>query len=510
MKNRNTIFVAILAALVCFVLLPQAGASPPVAVSSTTVDPFASCTTDFPDLQPGTLYPNSEVEPSIAVNPLNERNLIAAWQQDRWSNAGSRGIVSAASFDGGATWTTVTGTKTSTCTGGALPNGETIFRATNTWVAFGPDGTAYLLSLAIPFFNETALLVSTSTDGGLTWSDPAVLEQEANNAMNDKPTITADPNHPGTAYAVWTRNEFPVEQAAPMAEQHTGASRGPGWFSRTLDGGRSWEPAREIFDPGEQNGTLGHQIVVLPANRLGGELVDVFEFEYGHNNSHGLRGIHLGAIRSNDRGVTWSGRTLIADALFTPILDPLTGGRIRTGATIPDVAVDPRNGTLYAVWLDARFSGGEHDDIALSMSTDGGVTWMPPTKANQTPADLDPANAQAFTPSVHVAADGTLAVSYYDFRNNGIDTDPSQPLETDRFIAVCSEPSASAPDRCASGWIETRLTLTSFNLRVAPNSEGLFLGGYQGLASAGNQFVSVFTQANSASDPATVYFSALP
>jgi hypothetical protein len=162
--------------------------------------------------------------------------------------------------------------------------------------------------------------------------------------------------------------------------------------------------------------------------------------------------------------VTWSGRTLIADSLFTPVLDPLTGGRIRTGATIPDVAVDPRNGTLYAVWLDARFSGGEHDDIALSMSTDGGVTWTPPTKANQTPADLDP--------------DGSLAVSYYDFRNNGTDADPSQPLETDRFIAVCSQPSASAPDRCASGWIETRLTLTSFNLRVAPNSEGLFLGGY--------------------------------
>jgi hypothetical protein len=337
-----------------------------------------------------------------------------------------------------------------------------------------------------------------------------VLEQEASNAMNDKPTITADPNQPGTAYAVWTRNEFPVDQAAPMAEQVTRASRGPGWFSRTLDGGRSWEPAREIFDPGEQNGTLGHQIVVLPADRLGGELVDVFEVEYVHSNSGGLRGIHVGAIRSGDEGATWSDWTLIADALFTPVLDPLTGARVRTGSGIPDVAVDPRNGTLYAVWLDARFSGGVHDDIALSISTDGGVTWTPPTKANRTPTVLDPGNAQAFTPSVHVAADGTLAVSYYDFRNNGTDSDPSQPLETDRFIAVCRQPSASAPDRCASGWTETRLTPNSFNIRVAPNSVGLFLGGYQGLASVGNQFVSVFAQANSAADPATVYFNAFP
>jgi hypothetical protein len=487
-----------------------AAPSPPVAVSSTSVDPFAGCTADFPGLQPGTLYPNSEVEPSLAVNPLNERNLITVWQQDRWSNAGSRGIVSAASFDGGASWTTVTATKSSLCTGGALPSGEAIFRATNTWVTFGPDGTAYLLSLAIPFFNQTAVLVSTSRDGGLTWSGPAALEQEANNAMNDKPTITADPNHPGIAYAVWTRNEFPVEQAAPTAEQHSGASRCPGWFSRTLDGGRSWEPAREIFDPGEQNGTLGHQIVVLPADRLGGKLVDVFEFEHGYSNAGGLRGIHVGGIRSSDRGVTWSGPTLIADALFTPVLDPLTGARIRTGATIPDVAVDPRNGTLNAVWLDARFSGGEHDDIALSMSTDGAVTWTPPVRANLTPVTVDPRNAQAFTPSVHVSADGALAVSYYDLRHNGTDSDPSQPLETDRFIAVCERPIASAADRCEGDWTEARLTPSSFNLRAAPNAEGLFLGGYEGLASAGRRFVSTFAQANSGGDPTTVYFSALP
>jgi hypothetical protein len=515
MKNRNALtrlplLLAVLLTLGALAAALPMVASPPVPISSTTIDPFASCTTDFPDLQPGTLYPNSEVEPCVAVNPLNGQNIVVAWQQDRWSNAGSRGIVTASSFDGGATWTTVTGTKTSACTGGALPNGETIFRATNTWVAFGPDGTAYLLSLAIPFFNESAILVSTSADGGLTWSDPAVLEQEANNAMNDKPTITADPNHPGTAYAVWTRNEFPVDQAAPMAEQVTRASRGPGWFARTLNGGRSWEPAREIFDPGEQNGTLGHQIVVLPADRLGGELVDVFEVEYVHSNSGGLRGIHVGAIHSGDEGATWSDPTLIADALFTPVVDPLTGARIRPGAGIPDVAVDPRNGTVYVVWLDARFSDGEHDDIALSISTDGGVTWTAPTKANRTPAVPDPGNAQAFTPSVHVAADGTLAVSYYDFRNNGTDSDPSQPLETDRFIAVCNQPSASAPDRCASGWTETRLTPNSFNVRVAPNSVGLFLGGYQGLASVGNQFVSIFAQANGDADPATIYFSVFP
>jgi hypothetical protein len=198
---------------------------------------------------------------------------------------------------------------------------------------------------------------------------------------------------------------------------------------------------------------------------------------------------------------------MIGDALSTPVVDPLTGERIRTGTHTPDVAVDPRNGTLYAVWLDARFSGGQHDDIALSMSTDGGNTWTPPTKANRTPMLAEPGNMQAFTPSVEVTASGLLGVSYYDLRNNGTDSDASQPLETDRFIALCDEPSVSAANHCANGWTETRLTPSSFNLRVAPNDEGLFLGGYEGLATTGNRFVSVFAQANSTADPATIYFS---
>lgn len=31
----------------------------PVAISSTTSDAFATCTADYPQLQPGTNYPNS-------------------------------------------------------------------------------------------------------------------------------------------------------------------------------------------------------------------------------------------------------------------------------------------------------------------------------------------------------------------------------------------------------------------------------------------------------------------
>src|ERR1700746_4078740 len=65
----------------------------------------------------GTLYPNTAVEPSLVVNPLNAMNLIAAWQQDRWSNGGSRGLMLASSLDGGSRWARNTA-PVSRCTGG--------------------------------------------------------------------------------------------------------------------------------------------------------------------------------------------------------------------------------------------------------------------------------------------------------------------------------------------------------------------------------------------------------
>ena len=94
------------------------------------------------------------------------------------------------------------------------------------------------------------------------------------------------------------------------------------------------------------------------------------------------------------------------------------------GDVIPDFAVDrtglpDTNGNLYAVWQDARFSGGQHDDIAFSRSTDGGQTWSAPEKVNKTTND-----AAAFTAAVHVRDDGTVAVSYYDFRND-VNGDPT-------------------------------------------------------------------------------------
>ena len=41
----------------------------------------------------GTLYLNAEVEPWVTANPTNGNNLVAVWQQDRWSNGGAQGLL---------------------------------------------------------------------------------------------------------------------------------------------------------------------------------------------------------------------------------------------------------------------------------------------------------------------------------------------------------------------------------------------------------------------------------
>jgi hypothetical protein len=147
---------------------------------------------------------------------------------------------------------------------------------------------------------------------------------------------------------------------------------------------------------------------------------------------------------------------------------------------------------------DARFSGFVYEDVAFSQSLDGGLHWSTPIKVNLTPPTAAPGNRQAFTPSVDVSSDGTVAVTYYDFRNNT--PDPTT-LPTDYFVIHCHASCASA-----GSWTnEVRLTNVSFDMRRAPNAGGFFTGDYEGLASSGTTFLP-FWSASHGTDPASTFF----
>src|SRR5262245_2121509 len=68
-------------------------------------------------------YENSEVEPWLAVSPTNPMDVAGIWQQDRWSDGGSHGLVAAVSHDGGATFDTSEQPRFSNCAGGTGDNG---------------------------------------------------------------------------------------------------------------------------------------------------------------------------------------------------------------------------------------------------------------------------------------------------------------------------------------------------------------------------------------------------
>jgi hypothetical protein len=421
----------------------------------------------LPNAPPGAEGANVALEPYLAVNPTNPKNIAAAWIDHPFA-----ANVASVTFDGGKTWQNVP-IPVSVYSGGPYPY------AADPWLSFAPNGDLYAIA--------DQALVNKSTDGGLTWSQPIDLVTASGKGNNDKPSITADPTNPNFIYATWTRRQGSFT-----------ANGSQTCFARSTDGGQTWQPEQVIHEGPGTDFDWGQQIVVLPD----GTLLDSFTEGQFKQNNPGV----LTLLRSTDHGQTWSGPIAavvqlpqidpITNPPFAPITDPDTGHTVLAQPQFPSVAVDRTTGNLYAVWMDGRFSNFQYNSIALSMSSDGGFTWSQPIQVNQTPNTVPPADQQAWNPSVAVAADGSVAVTYYDFRNNT----PAPGCLTDYWQDYWT-PTPGAPVTNPSNWSEVRLTNTSFDLEQAPPQHeannvaakgAYWLGEYEGLAAAGNDFVAVW------------------
>jgi hypothetical protein len=487
--KRTVVAVALLAAAVV-VGAARSGAFTPTAPSvASKPSPFPVGCEGVP--QSGTLYENAEVEPRVGVDPANPLHIVGVFQQDRWSNGGSHGLVTSTSFDGGATWAE-SWAHFSICAGGTVANGGDFQRASDPWVTFSPNGVVHQISLS---FNDTnadnAILASRSTNGGTTWSEPVTLQREntgSGSLFVDKESITADPFDSSFVYAVWDRSTFPSDSVSLTGLANTFALRSQTVFARSTNNGASWEPARPIFD--RQAGiafTIGNQIAVVPAGGAAQPtLVNAMFLFHGSGVQRSC--CDVAVLRSTDRGVTWSAPIKVSDVDTVGVVDPDTGHAVRTEDIIPDIAAGVTPGRVYAVWQDGSFSGPprghEHAGIAFSQSLDGGQTWSEKIEINQVPA------TQAFTPTVAVAADGTVGVTYYDFRNNT----PAVGLPTDYWFVHCH---AVAQD-CTNpaSWSTETHVAGPFDMETAPDANGYFVGDYEGLARAGNSFVAFFAMAN--------------
>ncbi len=418
-------------------------------------------------------YINAEVEPYVAINPRNPNNLIAVYQEDRYPNDGANGVLAAISFDGGRTWRVPTlqyQPLFSRCAGPDGTHAGDFEMASDPWVDFGADGTAYFAALAFNKSNaDTAEFVSVSTTDGRTWGTPIpVIRENIAGVSDERPAVSADRTRRHTAYLVWDRH-----RSAPPPK-----ASGAVFFSRTTDGGKSWSTARAIYETPLGMQTSANQVVVMP----NGDLINVFNELGLDTGSHHPRHDRIALIRSGDGGLTWSKPITLATSSVAGVTDPQTAALVRAGDSFTDIAVDPRPGTnsIYAVWGDSRFARNGTQQIALAKSTDGGRTWSEPV-----PVSPDQ-RAQAFVPSVAVNDRGAVAVTYYSFSAG---KSASRTLMTQYWITFSSNG--------AQSWSKPRqLTPHPFNLRTAPYNDGFFVGEYQGLAGAGPLFVAVATFAN--------------
>jgi Neuraminidase (sialidase) len=420
---------------------------------------------------------NAEVEPFVAVDPTNPKILLGTWTQ--YLNGSLKGTAVAVSVDGGASWKNKA-MPFNRCGGAATDEPGDFENAVDPWVDIGSDGTMYAMSIGINLSGtpdafgipgslnaagkHNAILVSRSTDQGKTWSKPVTLRSDAKGVVNDKNSLTVSPSNPNYVYAVWTRAQFSIDATS---KDVTGS--GPVWLARSTDGGANWDAAKEIYRPNSGNAG-GNRIVVLSD----GTLINVFKSaDCDLGAGAGCPG-SLRVIRSTDNGESWSLAITVSEN-YGSFVHPNNDITVRAPA-FAAIAVGPDD-KIWVAWHDTKFSQTRISSVALSSSSDGGLKWSEPVAINKD------TSSHAFMPSITVAKDGTIAVSHYDFRNYA--AEPSKML-TNTWLLTSKD---------GKNWMEAKIR-EPFDVADAPDSQGKFLGDYQGLVSQGTAFLPFYAQAN--------------
>ncbi len=315
------------------------------------------------------------VEPHLAANPKDARQLVAATMVFSHLQLGST-IEALATFDGGQSWTR-----------SPLAGLENL-KVSDPWVAFGPDGAAYLACLPFglprqePQSKEKALLfVFRSSDGGRSWSRP-VQVPFGKGGSYDRPTLVTDMSHGKYQGRVYVN--------ASQASRSKGGRRVFAVsVSRSTDAGRSFSDPAQLL-PNNFNNQNGNLVVlsdgtlVVPILELG--IMDA------DGTQRQLAAPRFWTATSNDGGESFSNPCLVTE--FYP-------------GTSPHLAADLSGGAfrdrLYAVWA------GRTGHIVFSLSMDAGETWSDPT-----PIDQSPDQQGDKTPTVAVNKEGVIGVAWHD------------------------------------------------------------------------------------------------
>lgn len=464
---------------------PVASTSPPVAVDEATAGgpraqvsfvrtvsgptPFTdSC--GFAAAEP---FVDAEVEPHLSVNPTNPKHLLATWQQDRYAGGGARSNLVAVSHNGGKSWRSSTLPGISSCTGGER------LRASDPWTAIGADGTAYVSSFVVDapanatdagitdeFDGDT--VINRSRSGGATWDTSTPVAEDDGTFFHEKAAIVADPYAAETLYAVWARHLMP--DPTPVAATLDVAAV----FARSDDGGRTWsDPVALPPDLPEVNEWPDGRILVLPPEDGQGPSRLVVVARANGTRRTPEPPCLLYSTTSGDGGETWTDPVVFA----TPSNVPLTGDYervtpIRHGTPCLVTAASGPDGTAYAAWFDRTLEGDGPGgaEIRFARSAVGGTSWVTGVAAT--------VPHQVFNPTIAVAGDGTVGITYFDMVNDALGDDEEE-LTTDLRFASSEDEGETWEQIDVAG---------PFDLRTAPNAEGYMLGDYFGLVGLSDGF----------------------
>lgn len=332
---------------------------------------------------------NSPREPVVAVNPTDPRNIVVSYIVD--SNLTN--LVRTTS-DGGISWTTSTVPGISRCTLGADA------LAGDPALSFSADGkTVYLASTTTPTSapaGTDSVLMSTSSDGGHTWSSTPTRLSPVDGLYGDRSTVTADPTQPATAYIAFERREALTHSSSTL------------FFRRTDDRGGSWSAPSVIYQT-PMPGLDSENAQVL---RTGTRLVAVFDriINCTVNTCYDPALVEdniVYAATSDDGGAHWGAPVKLGNRTAGPGTHEGADCGVLWAGPVATVAPD---GTLYASFpVSTSTAATPHANALQVMTSSDGTTWTHRSSIT--------ASSNLGIPAMAVANDGTLGMTYYQLQS---------------------------------------------------------------------------------------------
>lgn len=386
-------------------------------------------------------------EPSVAVNPLDPDNIIITYMQTGGAagaliyrqgvpRVGDEVIQTVQSCryvytkDGGKTWLM----KMVPTTDLVMPN------CADTYVLFDTKGVAHIMagnySLAFPVLDEVRVI--SSTDGGETWSAPAIAVRNTSNPganplkdivdgrikeFIDRYWLAID-DSTGTMYITCVQTWLPTvgtnARVGPIVVSHDG---GRTWSEQTLAapvgsphvGAAFGNVAVAYIEPNtsdvmfaiSSDEAQSFTRIKTPFTSDSRPQVVADPTQPGRFALMTMKGTDLISAITNNGGVTWSEGTVISQA----------GANARFKPWISY----SRNGVLGAGWR--TMYGDDRYDFWAAASLDGGDTWQPARRlSTQFSA---PQHAVWVggddTSDVQFGPDDTLYASWGDWRTGDLD-----------------------------------------------------------------------------------------